>query len=442
MKVDIVMPKLGESIMEGTIIKWSKQVGEAIKKDETLLEISTDKVDSEIPSPVEGTLVEILAQENQTIGVGEPIARVETAQGSGPKETPGPSPSEEKIPIELSEKKIEIMRTRTMKRPPLSGSSEEPNRQGFYSPLVRSIAGKEGVSMDELGSIEGSGQGGRVTKRNILRYLEERKDSPKAPSITGSSIFPKSLATKMIPGTHSESSTQRQALEIIPMDPVRKKIALHMRQSLDTSAHVYSVAECDMTRVRQLIDQKKSAFEKAEGFKLTFNPFVLWSVTKALKDFPSLNSSIEGDQIIQKNFINLGMAVATDRGLLVPVIKDAEEKSFRGLARKAYDLAIRTRNRKLAVEDIEGATFSVTNPGVFGNIFGLPIINQPNVGILGVGAIKKRPVVIESEYGDTIAIRSMVYLSLSFDHRLIDGDIGGRFLQQVVYYLENFPEEI
>ncbi len=439
MIVDVKMPKLGESIMEGTIIKWAKKVGDWIKKDETLLEISTDKVDSEIPSPFEGKIVEILYHENDTVPVGTVIARIEVESAEGLESgKPSSEKAEEEPRKEASTRSstsfIEKQPTRTQrKRVP----SEKGDKSSFFSPLVLNIAQREGISMDELSSIPGSGRGGRVTKRDILQYVEEKRSGRKKAHAAASPSPAPSQAAPMSRPTISGG----EDVEIIPMDPVRKKIAFHMRQSLDTSAHVYSVAECDMTHVRQILERKKESFLKEEGFKLTYNPFILWAVTRALKDYPLLNSSIEGENIIRKKYIHLGMAVATDRGLLVPVIKNADERSFRGIARQAYDLAIRTRDRKLKVEDVEGATFSVTNPGVFGNIFGLPIINQPNVAILGVGAIKKRPVVIESEWGDTIAIRSMVYLSLSFDHRLIDGDIGGKFLQRVVSLLEEFPEE-
>ena len=427
MKVDIVMPKLGESIMEGTILQWKKKVGDYVKKDETLLEISTDKVDSEIPSPYEGVLVEILAKENETVPVGAVIARIETkSEVAAPKPSKGESTPSKEAPMETKQLDREETRTATYAKKKETGGR-------FYSPLVLNIARKEGISMEELDSIPGTGRGGRVTKKDILRYIEQKKQVTETKVIT-----PEKVAPTPAP---SPAPVGREDIEVIPMDPIRKKIAKHMRESLDTSAHVYSVAECDMTRVRQILEKKRAQFEREEGFKLTYNPFILWAVTKALRDYPRMNSSIEGENIIQRKYIHLGMAVATERGLIVPVIKHADSLSFRGLARAAYDLAVRTRQRQLKIEDVEGATFSVTNPGVFGNIFGLPIINQPNVGILGVGAIKKRPVVVETEWGDTIAIRSMVYLSLSFDHRLIDGDIGGKFLQQVVHYLENFPEE-
>lgn len=441
MKVDIVMPKLGESIMEGTIIKWVKKVGDWIQKEETLLEISTDKVDSEIPSPFEGKIVEILVGENETVPVGTVIARVETesAEPSESSDT-SPDPALEKTRKKKPEDRtstsfIEKQPTRTRRK---SGGAKG-EKTGFFSPLVLNIAQKEGISMEELSQIEGSGRGGRVTKRDILRYVEERKTKKTEPSPAGmaDSLISRSTTQRISP----TQFTREEGIEVIPMDPIRKKIAFHMRQSLDTSAHVYSVAECDMTHVRQILERKREKFLHEEGFKLTYNPFILWAVTRALKSYPLLNSSMEGDKILKKNFVHLGMAVATDRGLIVPVIKNADERSFRGLAREAYHLAVKTRERKLQVEDIEGATFSVTNPGVFGNIFGLPIINQPNVGILGVGAIKKRPVVIETEGGDSIAIRNMVYLSLSFDHRLVDGDVGGNFLQKVVSLLESFPEE-
>ncbi len=426
--VDVRMPKLGESLTEGTILKWWKQPGDQVKKEETLLEVSTDKVDSEIPSPVEGVLKEIMAQENETVEINQVIARIESAGASAAEE---PAEKEE---VSASEKMPSP--SRKISAP----EAEEPEEisarsEGrFYSPLVRNIARQENVSQSELDQLPGSGAGGRVTKKDILNYLEMRKAEPAA----------RPAATERLGAAEGEARTTAagQREMIIPMDAVRKRIAVHMRQSLDTSAHVYSVSECDMTRVMQIMYARRPEFERTEGFKLTITPLVLYAVTKALLDFPRVNSSLEGDNIIEKRYINLGLAVAAHRGLIVPVVKSAEEKSFRGLARSVNDLIVRTRENRLTVDDVQGATYSVTNYGIFGNIIGLPIINQPNVAILGLGAIKKRPVVIESEAGDSIAIRSMAYISMSYDHRVVDGELGGRFMQRLVEYLENFSGEI
>lgn len=432
MKVDVKMPKLGESLTEGTIIKWYKKVGDPVEKDETLLEVSTDKVDSEIPSPVSGTLVEILAQENETVEVESIIARIETEGEIAPGEEGQPEPKEARPEAEPAKEKAV--------QPPPPPSAEpakeesvaiapERRRKGrFYSPLVLNIARQEDISMEELEQIPGTGLNGRVTKKDLLKYLKDRKTQKAAISTPAPSV------PAFAPG---------EEVKVVPMDSVLKSMAKHMRLSLDTSAHVYSVSECDMTRVMQMMQEKRPGFLEQEGFKLTVTPFILYAVVKALQDFPRMNASVEGDNMILHRHINLGVAVASPRGLIVPVIKQAEGLNLRGIARALNDLVTRAHTNKLKLSDIEGSTFSVTNYGVFGNIFGLPIINQPNVGILGIGAIKKRPVVIESELGDTIAIRSMAYLSLSFDHRIVDGELGGRFLERVVEILETFsPQEI
>ncbi len=440
MKVEIPMPKLGESLTEGTIIKWNKKVGDKIEKEEILLEISTDKVDTEIPSPVDGTLVEILFKENQTVPVGTTIAIVETGV-SGVVE----AEKKEKVEKieEVSEEKIVV----PAKPAPPAGSFTSPEatklelkKEGvFFSPLVLSIARKENISMDELLTIVGTGAGGRVTKKDVLEYLKRRKEVPvhtEAPVISTKPEIEKVISEVDL------KKWEGKNVEIIPMDIVKQKMASHMRQSVDTSPHVYSVSEVDMTRVMNIISSNRDSFEREMGFKLTVMPFIIQAVTKALIDYPLVNSSIEGRNIIQKKYINIGMAVATDWGLIVPVIKHAEEKSFRGIARSAYDLAVKARNRKLVPDDVADSTFSITNYGVFGKIMGFPIINQPNVAILGVGAIKKRPVVVETPQGDSIAIRSICYLTLSFDHRLIDGELAGRFMSKVEYYLEHFEEQI
>ncbi len=418
--MDVVMPKLGESLTEGTILKWWKQPGDSLKKDENLLEISTDKVDSEIPSPTDGILKEILFKENETIEVGTVIARIETA---GRPATTGTSTETDQT-TKKTTPKSEIKTEPEKKQ--LEKQVEKAKGSRFYSPLVLTIARKERISMSELESISGSGTGGRVTKKDVLGYIEyrgkpaEKREAPRPvqPPVTAGG----------------------ERVEIIPMDNVRKKIAEHMRHSLDTSAHVYSVSECDMTDVMNLMYAKREEFQRQEGFKLTLTPFILHATVKALLDYPRVNASLDGENIVEKKDINLGIAVASPRGLIVPVVKNAEEKSFCGLARTVNDLVTRTRDNKLTYSDIEGSSFSVTNYGIFGNIIGLPIINQPNVAIMGIGAVKKRPVVIESPAGDSIAIRSICFISMSYDHRLVDGELGGRFMQRVVEYLENFEE--
>lgn len=421
MKIDVIMPKLGESVTEGDIVKWWKRPGETVTKDETLLEVSTDKVDSEVPSPVSGEIAELLANEGDTVAVGDVIARI---AAESQKVSAHPTPSKAVTPSSAKTSSQE----KTAQRKSLAEKSTR-----FYSPLVMSIARQENVSGDELEKVPGSGIGGRVTKKDMLKYLASRSEATSVKIMQPP--FEKELLT-------SPQPISGENIKIVPMDSVRRKISHHMRKSLDTSAHVYVVSECDVSKIVELIKKNGTAFARQEGFKLTFTPFVLEATMHALLEYPLLNSSVDGDQIIYKRFINLGMAVASTRGLLVPVIKNAEEKNFRGLARTANDLAVRTRNNQLVPQDVENSTFSVTNFGVFGNIMGFPIINQPNVGILGVGAIKKRPKVIDTDTGDAIAIRSLMNVTLSFDHRVVDGDVGGKFLQSIVYYLENFTKAI
>ena len=411
---DVVMPKMGESLTEGTILKWWKVPGEYVNKDETLLEISTDKVDSEIPSPVSGIVQEILVKENETVEVGHVIAWVASVEKKATGVEEKPDTEEKRIKKAQSEPEPPQPQEKIQYEAiPAKGKSSR-----FYSPLVRNIAHKENISIQELENIPGSGHGNRVTKKDILNYLKAGRVKPTQPATKG------------------------ERITVIPMDNVRKKIAEHMRLSLDTSAHVYSVSECDVTGIMKILQNRRQEFQNQEGFKLTVTPFFLHAVVKSLLDFPRINASLDGDNIIEKKDINLGIAVAAPRGLIVPIIKNAEEKSFTGLARLVNDLVSRARDNKLTYQDIEGSTFSVTNYGIFGNIIGLPIINQPNVAILGIGAITKRPVVIDSPDGDSIGIRSMVYISMSYDHRLVDGELGGRFMQRLVEYLENIEPNI
>ncbi|GAB4335316.1 MAG: 2-oxoglutarate dehydrogenase, E2 component, dihydrolipoamide succinyltransferase [Calditrichia bacterium] len=412
--VDVTMPKLGESLTEGTVLKWMKSVGENVEKDETLLEVSTDKVDSEIPSPVSGELAEILVEENQTVEVDTVLARIRTTEDV---EAEAGKEASETAPVIAAPVAAE------------QAAATKPRKiagKRFYSPLVRSIAAREGITATELDGIPGSGKGGRLTKKDLLNWLSKRTTAP---------LSAAPAATPTAPAGKAREIT-------IPMDAIRKKIASHMRQSLDTSAHVYSVSECDMSAVMRLMHENRPAFLEEEGFKLTVTPFIIYAVARALQDFPRVNSSIVGESIVEKKYVNIGIAVASDKGLIVPVIKGAENLNFRGLARSINDLVTRTRANKLTVDDVQGATFTVTNYGIFGNIIGFPIINQPNVAILGVGAIKKRPVVIESPEGDSLGIRPVTFISMSYDHRLVDGELGGRFMQRVVQYLENFNQDL
>lgn len=426
MQVEVVMPKMGESIQEGKILRWAKKPGDKIQRDETILEISTDKVDSEIPSPASGILTKIIVPENETVEVGTVIAMIETDASSATIETAPPAAKERPA--------AESKPSSTAPAPPPAVEPRQPvrreNGQRFYSPLVRTIAEKEGLSQQELEAISGSGIGGRVTKKDVLGYLESRTGRPGAKSIgqPAKPVDTKDLAKKY----------PAPKFEIRQMDNIQQKMAEHMVRSIQTSPHVQAISECDLSRIAAFRSARGAAFEKQEGYKLTFTPFLLDATVRAIKQFPLVNSSVEGDKIILKKSINLGMAVATPSGLIVPVIRNAEEKTFIGIARAANDIGLRSRNRKLTPDDIQGGTFTVTNYGVFGNIIGIPIINQPQVGILGFGAIKKRPVVISDDEGnDSIAIRSMCYLTLSFDHRILDGAIGGQFIQTVVANLEN-----
>jgi 2-oxoglutarate dehydrogenase E2 component (dihydrolipoamide succinyltransferase) len=454
--VDVEMPKLGESITEGNIVKWWKKVGDTVKKDETLLEISTDKVDSEIPSPYEGVITEILAEEGATVQVGSVIARIKTGDAAAAATSSDASqttaPSKESGSATNGAKTAEAAEAVASPATP-SGIGSRGKGGKFYSPLVRSIARKEGISKEELESIPGTGLDGRVTKKDILNYIQSGRvvqrpaaSQPAAATktTTTTTAAPAAATTPSQPAPSLEEVQKRyegKRVEVIPMDNIRKKIAEHMVHSKHTSPHVYGVAEVDFTNAMALVAKHRDAWMQKEKMKLTVNPMILFAVAKALNDFPDINASVEGTNIIKYNYVNIGMAVATDRGLIVPVLKNADELNFRGVARNAYDLAMKTRDRKLKPDDVVGATFTVTNYGVFGNVIGFPIINQPNVAILGVGAIKKRPVVLETEHGDIIAIRQIGYLTLSYDHRIVDGELGDRFLQRVRHYLENFSED-
>ncbi len=414
--VDVVMPQMGESIAEGTITKWYKKVGDKIGKDETLLEISTDKVDSEIPSPSAGIVAELLFPEQKTVDVHTVIARIQTDASASIKP---PSREIEPRPANNQQLTINNQQSTAESQPPkanISTSSQPLESNRFYSPLVLNIARTEGIALSELENIPGTGAEGRVSKKDILDFVEKRKSG-------NVSTIPKGAKPVAPSGG-----------EVIKMDTMRKAIAEHMVRSIHTSAHVGSVTEADVSKIVAFREKHKESFEKREGFKLTFTPFFVEVIVKALTDFPLLNASVDGDSIVLHKDINIGVAVALENGLIVPVVKQAAGKDFAGLARAVNDLSNRARTKKLMPNDVQGGTFTITNQGIFGNLFGFPIINQPQVAILGVGAIKKRPVVIN----DAIAIRSMVYISMSYDHRIIDGALGGKFLQRVVEYLENF----
>ncbi len=426
--VDVPMPKMGESVMEGTIVRWHKKVGDKVNLDEIILEISTDKVDTEVPSPVEGILVEILYKENDTVAVGKAIAKIRTSTGIV-KQQDNKQGQEQKHELE---KISSTVKDNNIYPPDHSKSSGR-----FYSPLVLNIARTEGISMNELEQITGTGINSRVTKNDVLEYLKKGRIGKS--SFTEVTAKQKELEeqkfgeVKFKPGARTE---------IIPMDTVRQRIMHHMVQSRDTSVHVTAVTEVDMTKISNFIEAKRDAFAN-EGVKLTYMPFISFAVIRALKEFPLMNASIDGNNIVAKKYINLGIAVAVEpNGLIVPNIKNADEKNIRGLAKAIADIGSRARNKKLVPDDVVDGTFSITNYGVFGSLFGTPIINQPEVGILGVGAVTKKPVVIENNGIESIAIKPMMYLSLSHDHRLVDGMLGGKFLRSVKNILENFDINI
>ncbi len=436
-KFEIVMPKMGESITEATITKWLKKPGDSIAEDEAIAEIATDKVDSEIPSPVEGTIKELLFEEGDTVEVGKVIALIatdgkddaiddsHTSAKAGDKQ----KSAEEKKETATGEQTIEIEKGAEVTALSAKGASGR-----FYSPLVRNIAKREGISMEELEKIEGSGKENRVTKDDILAYLKKRAGKP-AEDIPASAL--KTL--KQAKNLHAPDVKAEPGDEIVAMSRMRKLIVQHMVASEDTSVHVTSFIEVDVTNLVNWRNKHKKAFEQREGEKLTFTPIFVHAIAKTLKDYPMLNSSLSGDNIIIRKNINIGMAAALpDGNLIVPVIKNADHKSLLGLAKSVNDLANRARNNKLQPDEIQGGSFTLTNLGTFDTIFATPIINQPQVAILGTGVIKKRPVVIETEHGDTIAIRSIMYLSMSYDHRIIDGAMGGMALRRIGEYLQNW----
>lgn len=430
--VDLVMPKLGESIMEATILRWHKKEGEHINLDETLLEIATDKVDSEVPSSAEGTIETLLFQENDVVPIGAIIARINTNGVLYTKETPA-EPIVEK-PATISEdievKEIPYQPTQ-VSVPKLQGAAR------FYSPLVLNIAANEGIGLAELEQIPGTGNEGRVTKKDILQWLETgRKLNTASGKSVLNTVIEKSDPTETVA---TDDKDYGDNVEIVEMDRMRKMIAKHMIDSRKTAAHVTSFAECDVTNIVLWRDKVKKAFEEQEGDKLTFTPLFIEAVVKCIKKHPWLNASVDGDKIIVRKDINIGMATALPSGnLIVPVIKEADFLNLTGLTKKINHLANAARNSKLKPDDTTAATFTVTNIGSFGSLMGTPIINQPQVAILAIGAIKKRPVVVETKQGDSIAIRHMMFLSLSYDHRVIDGALGSTFLSAVVKELEGF----
>jgi pyruvate dehydrogenase E2 component (dihydrolipoamide acetyltransferase) len=429
--IEIAMPKMGESVMEGTIIKWHKKVGDKVKKDETIFEISTDKVDTEVPSPENGTIAEILVAEQETVEVGTIVAKLSTREGVVNKARPERKETKQETAFEKKEKAEPFSMHDSFSSAVVRDEKKE-GAAGFYSPLVMNIAKEENVSFDELRKIKGTGLEGRVTKKDILSYLENRK--AKTAKEEKPSIEKKAAASYQVSYSDDE-------IEKIPMDNIRQKIMQHMVNSRDTSVHVSAMLEADVTRIHNFIKNHRDEYFEREGVKLTYMAFIASACVKALKEYPLINSNIDGTTIIRKKFINLGIAVAIEpTGLIVPNIKSAGQLNTIGLAKAINDLAARSRNKRLTPDDITGGTFTITNYGVFGTIFGTPIINQPEVAILGVGTVVKKPVVTEVDGSDTIAIRYTMALTLSHDHRLVDGMLGGRFLKFIKDTLENFDE--
>lgn len=424
-QVELIMPKMGESVAEATVIKWLKNVGDTIEMDESVLEIATDKVDSEIPSSIEGVLVKQLFKEDDVVLVGQAVAIIDTnADATEIDETPAA-----KVEVEPSEElvKIEKIIEETIETTSIPKSSDSNK---FFSPLVRSIAQKEGISGAELESISGSGKNGRVTKKDILAYLSKRSTAPTT------TYKPSTVSTAEIT---SPSIPVMEGDEIIEMDRMRKMISDHMVMSKHVSPHVTSFVEADVTNIVNWRNKVKDEFLKREGEKITFTPIFVDAVVKAIKDFPMINVSVDGTNIIKRKHINVGMAAALPSGnLIVPVIKDADQKNMMGLTKTVNDLANRARTNNLKPDEISGGTFTLTNVGGFGNVMGTPIINQPQVAIMAVGSIVKKPAVIETEMGDVIAIRHKMFCSLSYDHRVVDGSLGGMFLRRFADYLEGF----
>ncbi|MBI1343359.1 MAG: 2-oxo acid dehydrogenase subunit E2 [Terrimonas sp.] len=448
--VDLVIPKLGESITEATILKWHKQPGDLVENDETVLEIATDKVDSEVPSTASGEITEILFQVNDVVPVGTVIARIKTAVSASGDATLHPVPETPSIALPHQGREQEI--TEDIAAETSTAPYQPPASNGsagrFFSPLVLNIAASEGVSMSELELISGTGNEGRVTKKDILQYVSDKKAGKLK---TTAAAVAQNVEIPATPVTTGNQAVARQTaavtsysgnVEIIEMDRMRKMIAEHMVRSKQTSPHVTSFTEADVTNMVMWRNRIKKDFEKREGTKITFTPLFIEAIVKCIKKFPLINCSLDGDKIIIKKDINIGMATALPNGnLIVPVIKGADQLNLVGLSRKVNSLAENARNNKLSPDDTTGGTFTMTNVGTFGSLMGTPIINQPQVAVMAVGAIKKRPVVIETPQGDSIAIRHMMYLSMSYDHRIVDGSLGATFLTAVAKELENFDED-
>lgn len=436
--VDLVMPKLGESIMEATILKWLKQPGDKVAQDETVLEIATDKVDSEVPSTAAGVIEAILFNVNDVVPIGAVIAKIRTESAAASVETPQEKPQQ-----------AMVINTPATTTPPTQQTSGPSVVNKFYSPLVLNIAASEGIALSELETIPGTGSEGRVTKKDILDYVRKKQSGHPGATIAVPPAVTTTAQEIMIPLSKVETSASNNLptsstanVEIVEMDRMRKLIAEHMVRSKQTSPHVTSFTEADVTNLVLWREKVKKEFEKREGTKITFTPLFIEAIVRCIKKFPLINSSLDGTNIIIKKDINIGMAAALPSGnLIVPVIKGADQYNLVGLAKQVNHLAEAARQGKLKADDTQGGTFTLTNVGTFGSLMGTPIINQPQVAILAVGAIKKRPVVVETPAGDSIAIRHMMYLSMSYDHRIVDGSLGATFLTAVAKELESFDSD-
>lgn len=429
---ELVLPKMGESVAEATIIKWLKEVGDQIEIDDSVLEIATDKVDSDVPSPVKGKLIEKYFNLDDIVQVGAVIATIETdskEDQEGINLNSKTEPIEENVEQEIEIKAEVNYQVQNTDNTDLPKPMDFSNSERFYSPLVKSMATEEGISLDVLDNIQGTGSEGRVTKQDILNYIDTAEDKKTDQTNVSEQKSQASVKPTSISGGD----------EIIEMDRMRKLISDHMVMSKQTSAHVTSFIEADVTNLVNWRNRIKDSFEKREGEKITFTPIFIEAVAKSIKDLPMINISVNGNQIIKKRDINIGMAAALPSGnLIVPVIKNADQLNLFGLTKAVNDLASRSRLSKLKPEETQGGTFTLTNIGSFSNVMGTPIINQPQVAILAIGAIKKKPAVIETEFGDVIAIRHMMFLSLSYDHRVVDGSLGGSFIKRVADYLESW----
>ena len=444
------MPKMGESIAEATIIRWLKNEGDRVEKDEPIVEIATDKVDSEIPSTEAGILVKQMYKDGDVVKVGEPVAMINT-EGGASAVAPAPTAAPATTPVVDAPVAVEAAVTAIENQIQAAQPAAEPlsNADGsrFYSPLVLNIARTEGVSMSELETVPGNGKEGRVTKSDILAYVANRGNAQPTAAAASLSAMPVApVATTPVISTQTPAKVEVKSHillnpgdELIEMDRVRKLIADHMVMSKHTSPHVTSFVEADVTNLVNWRNRVKDSFKKREGENITFTPIFIEAVAKAIKDFPMINVSVDGTTIIKRKNINVGMAVAQQNGnLIVPVIKNADTMNLLGLTRAVNELANRARIGKLTPDEIQGGTYTLTNVGSFGNVLGTPVINQPQVAIMAVGAIRKKPAVLETEYGDVIAIRHMMYLSHSYDHRVVDGALGGMFVRRVADYLEQW----